>query len=70
MTHGGGTSVVESIYYGKPMLCLPIAIDQFGSCWRVEDMGAGFSVTEDPSVADIENAVNRIYQNQTKVKKI
>ena len=70
MTHGGGNSVVESIYYGKPMICYPLAVDQHGSCFRVHDMGAGISVTENPTVQKIESAITQINLNKTEIKRL
>ncbi len=36
ISHGGGNSIIESIYYGKPLIGFPISADQQGTCYRVE----------------------------------
>jgi len=43
VTHGGANSLLESLYYGKVILGFPIAVDQFGGCYRAEKMGVGIS---------------------------
>lgn len=42
ITHCGATSVMESIYYGVPLLGLPIDGDQFGMCTTIENLGIGY----------------------------
>ena len=44
ITHGGGNSILESIYYGKVLIGFPLEADQQGSCFRVERMGLGYSL--------------------------
>ena len=42
ISHGGGNSVFESLYFGTPIIGLPIQVDQFAGVERVEQVGAGF----------------------------
>ena len=49
MSHGGGSSIIEAIYYGKPLIVSPIAGDQIGSGYRVEKAGYGISLRFDPT---------------------
>lgn len=42
ITHCGGTSVVDSLYNGTPMLGFPTEPDQRGACKKLENMGVGF----------------------------
>jgi UDP:flavonoid glycosyltransferase YjiC (YdhE family) len=44
ISHGGGNSVTEALYYGKPLVVFPVAIDQFGSSYRVEEHGFGLTM--------------------------
>ena len=44
ITHGGVHSVNESLYFGRPMLVLPLANDQPGMAARVEAAGCGISL--------------------------
>jgi len=44
ITHNGISSTQEALYYGKPMLSVPVApSDQVGNAALVEDIGAGSS---------------------------
>jgi UDP:flavonoid glycosyltransferase YjiC (YdhE family) len=49
LSHGGANSVIESVYYGKVLLCFPVAEDQDGSCYRDERLGIGKSLMKYPS---------------------
>ena len=60
MTHGGGSSIVESLYYGKVLIGYPLAGDQDGGVYRVERMGCGFNLGPDPPSNEILNAFNKI----------
>lgn len=44
ITHGGGNSILESLYYGKVLIGFPLEVDQQGSCYRVEKLGLGISL--------------------------
>ena len=44
ISHGGGNSIIESLYYGKPLIGFPISADQQGTCYRVELLGVGISL--------------------------
>ena len=41
ITHCGGTSVTESLYFGKPMLGFPVGGDQRGLCMKLGLLGVG-----------------------------
>lgn len=41
ITHGGSNSIMESLYYGKPLIASPIDADQHGSSYRLQRMGVG-----------------------------
>ena len=48
ITHGGCNTVHESLLAGVPMLCIPQGYDQFPLTRRVELLGAGRIVEEEP----------------------
>jgi len=41
ITHGGASSVKECLYYGVPMIVIPLAEDQYGNAARVVSHGLG-----------------------------
>lgn len=40
-SHSGATSVQEALWFGKPMLCLPVLWDQPYFAWLAEELGYG-----------------------------
>ena len=47
VTHGGLSSLHESIYYGKPMLVIPLFGDQFLNAISIEDAGLGIWLNDE-----------------------
>lgn len=61
VSHGGFNTVNESLYFGKPLLIIPMAVDQFGNADLVENSGCGLRLRyKRLTVADLHNAVQRL----------
>lgn len=63
ITHGGHNSIIESFYYGVPVIVLPVFADQFDSAQRVQDCGLGvrlspYHCTEDELLGSIEKVLD------------
>ena len=44
LTHAGGGSIQEAIWYGKPVLCMPKLWDQPYNAWMTENLGCGINL--------------------------
>ena len=61
ITHGGNNTVTESLFFGKPMVLLPIFWDQHDNAQRLDETGFGIRVdtyAHDP--ADLRAAIARL----------
>jgi MGT family glycosyltransferase len=62
VTHGGGSSVHESLMAGVPMVCIPLGSDQFIWSRRVAELGAGQVVSTTP--AAIRDGVRHVLEDK------
>lgn len=66
ITHGGLLGTQESIYYGVPMLCLPLIVDQFSNSLTYHEKKIAikldvYSLTQEK----FGNAVDELLNNPT-----
>jgi len=57
ITHCGANSLLESIYYGKPILGFPIDVDQFSNCKRMEMIKTGYHTDKSSTVQELKTIV-------------
>ena len=76
VTHCGSSSAQQSLYYGKPVICIPYGADQFDVAVRVKTQGYGIRIFAEEITRDkFRDAVEAIekgpyYANAQKLAKI
>jgi UDP:flavonoid glycosyltransferase YjiC (YdhE family) len=70
ITHCGGNSVLESGYYGTPIIGFPISVDQPGYCQRAENLGIGYHVAKGTPIEEVKDLLVDLLGNENhKIKK-
>jgi len=57
ISHGGASSAIEAIYYGKFFIGFPTTEDQPGNSYRIENMKAGVSLRDNPNHKDLRQVI-------------
>ena len=62
ITHGGMGSVMESLYYGVPMVVIPPGVEQEATARRVAELGLGIALEQKDLTAEaLRAAVERVH---------
>jgi UDP:flavonoid glycosyltransferase YjiC (YdhE family) len=71
ITHGGNNTVTESLYFGKPMVLLPVFWDQYDNAQRMDETGFGIRLdTYGHDPAELPAAVERLLGDEALGKRL
>ncbi len=64
ITHAGHGTVIRSLSFGKPLVCLPMGRDQIDNAALVQYRGAGLKLSKSSKASKIKEACERILSEQ------
>jgi UDP:flavonoid glycosyltransferase YjiC (YdhE family) len=71
ITHGGNNTVTESLYFGKPMVVLPLFWDQYDNAQRIDETGLGIRLdTYAHEPAELLGAVDRLLADEALAQRL
>jgi MGT family glycosyltransferase len=71
ITHGGNNTVTESLYFGKPMVVLPLFWDQHDNAQRLDETGLGIRLdTYGHAPDEMIAALDRLLANEPLTRRL
>jgi MGT family glycosyltransferase len=71
ITHGGNNTVTESLFFGKPMVVLPLFWDQYDNAQRIAETGLGVRLdTYGHEPAELLQAVDGLLADQALAERL
>jgi MGT family glycosyltransferase len=71
ITHGGNNTVTEALYFGKPMVVLPLFWDQYDNAQRIDECGLGVRLdTYRHEPAELLGAVDRLLADRALAQRL
>jgi UDP:flavonoid glycosyltransferase YjiC (YdhE family) len=65
ITHGGNNTVTECLWFGKPMVVLPLFWDQYDNAQRIDERGFGTRLdTYAHEAADLIKAIDTLLADE------
>jgi MGT family glycosyltransferase len=71
ITHGGNNTVTESLYFGKPMVVLPLFWDQYDNAQRMQETGLGVRLdTYGHNAAQLRSTIDRLLDDRRLARRL
>ncbi len=71
ITHGGNNTVTESLFFGKPMVLLPLFWDQYDNAQRIHERGLGLRLdTYGHAPQELRGAVDRLLGDEALAERL
>ncbi len=60
VTHAGHMTVMQSLAYGVPLICMPMGREQYGNATRVASYGVGVRLSPTATITGIKEAIQNV----------